>query len=79
MYGNQFGTYPFIAPQMGQSAPFIPQMPQPMQTTAQPVQNAPAFLQVGTAKEFDSVTIQPGRQALIMAQNDPYLAFKSAD
>ena len=77
MYGN-FG-YPFMGAPMGQNMPF---MPQGMQTNApaiQPPQSGPAFLQVGTAKEFDNVTIQPGRQALIMAQNDPYIAFKSAD
>lgn len=75
MFGN-YG-YPFMGNQMAPSASFIP----PMQTTPaiQPPQNGPAFLQVGTAKEFDSVTIQPGRQALIMAQNDPFIAFKSAD
>lgn len=79
MYGNMFGGYPFMGAQMGQQSPF---MPGAMSTPTQPVTppaSCPAFLQVGTAKEFDTVTIQPGRQALIMAQNDPYLAFKSAD
>lgn len=78
MYGNPYG-YPFMAPQMAQNTSFIPNS---MSTPAQPVtppSASPAFLQVGTAKEFDNVTIQPGRQALIMAQNDPYIAFKSAD
>lgn len=73
MYGNMFGFNPY---QMGQSMPFMGQSTTP---TIQPPQTGPAFLQVGTAKEFDSVTIQPGKQALIMAQNDPYIAFKSAD
>ena len=84
MYGNFYnGFNPYItAPmnaQMNAQAPFTPS---PMQSQPNPVSPpvaSPAFLQVGTAKEFDNVTIQPGRQALIMAQNDPYIAFKSAD
>lgn len=71
--------YPFMPSQMTQNTPF---MQGNMSTPTQPVtppSASPAFLQVGTAKEFDNVTIQPGRQALIMAQNDPYIAFKSAD
>ena len=82
MYGNFYG-YPYMNAtmnaQMNAQQPFNPN---PMQTQANPVpapSASPAFLQVGTAKEFDNVTIQPGRQALIMAQNDPYIAFKSAD
>lgn len=79
MYGMNYGQYPFIGAQNAPQAPF---MPSAMSTPVQPVtppSASPAFLQVGTAKEFDNVTIQPGRQALIMAQNDPYIAFKSAD
>lgn len=70
---------PYFQPAMAQSAPFMGQGMQTPTPAIQPPQSGPAFLQVGTAKEFDSVTIQPGRQALIMAQNDPYIAFKSAD
>lgn len=79
MYGMNYGQYPFIGAQNAPQAPF---MPSTMSTPVPPVTTtsaSPAFLQVGTAKEFDNVTIQPGRQALIMAQNDPYIAFKSAD
>lgn len=84
MYGNFYGGFnpymniPMNSP-MNAQAPFTPS---PMQSQTNPVSPpvaSPAFLQVGTAKEFDNVTIQPGRQALIMAQNDPYIAFKSAD
>lgn len=79
MYNNMFPQYPFISPQMGQNAIFpAGNMSTPVQPVTPP-SAYPAFLQVGTAKEFDNVTIQPGRQALIMAQNDPYIAFKSAD
>lgn len=79
MYGNPYANYPFLGSQMAPGAPFIGQGMQTPTSAMQTPQNVPAFLQVGTAKEFDSVTIQPGRQALIMAQNDPYIAFKSAD
>ena len=80
MYGNFYnGFNPYITAPMNAQAPFTPS---PMQSQPNPISppvSSPAFLQVGTAKEFDNVTIQPGRQALIMAQNDPYIAFKSAD
>ena len=79
MFGNPYSPYPFTGPQMGQNAPFVPTGMSTPQQPSTPPTSGPAFLQVATAKEFDSVTIQPGRQALIMAQNDPYLAFKSAD
>lgn len=82
MYGNFYG-YPYMnAPMNAQMNAQPPFNPNPMQAHANPVpapSASPTFLQVGTAKEFDNVTIQPGRQALIMAQNDPYIAFKSAD
>ena len=82
MYGNFYG-YPYMnAPMNAQMNAQQPFNPNPMQSQLNPVSPpvaSPAFLQVGTAKEFDNVTIQPGRQALIMAQNDPYIAFKSAD
>ena len=79
MYSNPFAAYPFI-PQQNAPQSIFPQgnMSIPQTQVTLPT-SAPAFLQVGTAKEFDNVTIQPGRQALIMAQNDPYIAFKSAD
>lgn len=64
--------------QMAQQGIFPTQtMQQPIQPAQQP--NSPVFLQVGSVKEFDTVTVQPGRQALILAQNEPYMAFKSAD
>lgn len=79
MFGNPYSPYHFTGPQMGQNAPFMPTCMSTPQQPLTPPTSGPAFLQVATAKEFDSVTIQPGRQALIMAQNDPYIAFKSAD
>lgn len=79
MFGNPYSAYPYMPSQMGQQAPFIPGgMSTPTAPVTPPIAG-PAFLQVASTKDFDSVTIQPGRQALIMAQNDPYIAFKSAD
>ena len=82
MYNNLYG-YPYMNAQLGAQmnaqAPFTPITMQPQPNQISPTVASPTFLQVGTAKEFDNVTIQPGRQALIMAQNDPYIAFKSAD
>ena len=72
MYGNVFGFNPY---QMGQSSPFLPQNTQP----SQPQNDGPVVLYAPTAKEFANVSVQPGRQALVISQNDPYIAFKSAD
>ena len=79
MFGNPYSPYPFTGPQMGQNAPFMPTGMSTPQQPLTPPTSGPAFIPVPSVKEFDSVTIQPGRQALIMAQNDPYIAFKSAD
>lgn len=75
MYGNNMFNYPFMAPQMAQNNPFITQPTQPMQTP----NDGPIVLYAPTAKEFANVSVQPGRQALVISQNDPYIAFKSAD
>lgn len=70
-----YGQYPFIGPQIGQSNPFLPQVSQP----AQPQNDGPVVMYAPSAKEFANVSVQPGRQALVISQNDPYIAFKSAD
>lgn len=49
------------------------------QSVSAPQINAPSVLYAPTHKDFDNVAVQPGRQAIIIAQNEPYLAFKSAD
>lgn len=69
--------------QMGVGAQYGQMGYNPMQQPTMQ-QNAPQsemtyVLPVASVKEFDTVTIQPGRRALLMAQNDPYIAFKSAD
>lgn len=72
---SPYGSYPYPYPQQNTYMPQPPSMQMPSQT--QPSETM--LLQVGSAKDFDSVTLQPGRKALIMAQNEPFLAFKSAD
>lgn len=37
------------------------------------------MLYVPSAKDFNNVSVQPGQQALVIAQNDPFIAFKNAD
>lgn len=55
-------------------------MPQTQQIQQNAPQNEMTYvLPVASVKEFDTVTIQPGRRALLMAQNEPYIAFKAAD
>ena len=54
--------------------------PQPAQMQQNSPQSEMTYvLPVASVKEFDTVTIQPGRRALLMAQNEPYIAFKAAD
>lgn len=79
MYGNPYGDYQYLNSRMPPNNPYLQNYMNPPMNPASPPTPGPAFLQVGTAKEFDNVTIQPGKQVLIMAQNDPYIAFKSAD
>lgn len=79
MFNPYFNGFAQNAPQspfgmQGMNVPYQPQTP------VQPAQNEATYvLPVASVKDFDSVTIQPGRRALIMAQNEPYIAFKSAD
>lgn len=73
-----------IPPQMASNPQFNQMGYNFMPQTQQMQQNAPQsdatyVLPVASVKDFDSVTIQPGRRALIMAQNEPYIAFKAAD
>lgn len=73
-----------IPPQMPSNPQFNQMGYNFMPQTQQIQQNAPQnemtyVLPVASVKDFDSVTIQPGRRALIMAQNEPYIAFKAAD
>lgn len=73
-----------MAPQMASNPQFsqIGYNYQPQTTQMQqgaPQNDMTYVLPVASVKEFDTVTIQPGRRALLMAQNEPYIAFKMAD
>lgn len=66
------------SPQFNQMGYNYPTQPQQMQQGT-PQNEMTYVLPVASVKDFDSVTIQPGRRALLMAQNEPYIAFKTAD
>lgn len=72
---SPYGSYPCPYPQQNT---YMPQ-PASMQMPSQTQSSETMLLQVGSAKDFNSVTLQPGRKALIMAQNEPFISFKSAD
>lgn len=77
-----FNPYSPYVPQIPQQAQYQPSQPFFPAGVPQPVQSqnkAPAVLYAPTAKDFGSVSLQPGTQALIIAQNEPFMAFKAAD
>lgn len=76
---NPYMANPQMMPQNAYSAFQTEISQQPINYTTQPQNNAPAVLYVPTAKDFASVSLQPGKQALIIAQNEPFMAFKNAD
>jgi hypothetical protein len=59
---SPYGSYPYPYPQQNTYMPQPPSMQMPSQT--QPSETM--LLQVGSAKDFDSATLQPGRKALIL-------------
>lgn len=73
-YMNQFQTpYQFQQMQLPLPSPVPPSI-QPTQQQATPV-----VMYSASAKDFSNISLQPGKQALIIAQNEPYMAFKVAD
>lgn len=76
-YSNFYNPYsqPFQAAQ-GQFNQFP--MSQPTQQL-QAQQSGPAVLSVATIKQVEQVPVQPGRQVLVMVQNDPVIAMRTAD
>lgn len=76
-YNNFYSPYsqPFQAAQ-GQFNQFP--MSQPTQQL-QAQQSGPSVLSVATIKQVEQVPVQPGRQVLVMVQNDPVIAMRTAD
>ena len=76
-YNNFYNPYsqPFQAAQ-AQFNQFP--MSQPTQQF-QAQQSGPAVLSVATIKQVEQVPVQPGRQVLVMVQNDPVIAMRTAD
>lgn len=81
MYNPYINANPYMSAfQPGQA--YMPSQPSYSSMMSQPVQTqrkATAVLYTPLAKDFGSFSLQPGDQALIIAQNEPYMAFKSAD
>ena len=45
----------------------------------QPMDQMTIVAYAPTAKDFPGVSVQPGSKVLVIAQNEPYMAFKNAD
>ena len=45
----------------------------------QPMDQMTIVAYAPTAKDFSGVSVQPGSKVLVIAQNEPYMAFKNAD
>lgn len=86
MYGMGMGQpVPYIDPQTGQWV--IPpmqsmQMPGMTQNGSQPPQNAPHGMEVipvQTIQQVEQVQVQPGQRKMVLVQNEPVIAARSAD
>lgn len=73
---NQFQN-PYQFQQMQMQLPLPSPVPPSIQPTQQ--QATPVVMYSASAKDFSNISLQPGKQALIIAQNEPYMAFKVAD
>ena len=70
MYGMNYTIPNMYQNQMREIPNSLPQQPTEQMTM---VAYAP------TAKDFSGVSVQPGGKVLVIAQNEPYMAFKNAD
>lgn len=70
MYGMNYMMPNMYQNQMREIPNSLPQQPTEQMTM---VAYAP------TAKDFSGVSVQPGGKVLVIAQNEPYMAFKNAD
>lgn len=84
-YNNPYGMYG-IGANYGSQQRFPNQMmnqPPMMQNVSQQAQNTPQsnvdWIRVNTMDDIANITVQPGKQAWIMLQNEPIFAVKTAD
>lgn len=70
IYGMNYPIPNMYQNQMREIPNSLPQQPMDQMTM---VAYAP------TAKDFSGVSVQPGGKVLVIAQNEPYMAFKNAD
>lgn len=79
MYGYPYS--PYFSPQTGQiMAPG--QVPGIMQNAPQGPQNAPQGMEVipvQTIQQVEQVQVQPGQRKMVLVQNEPVIAARSAD
>lgn len=79
---DMYGFNPYMVgvnPQM-QQMQYMQQQQMQQQRPQQMPQAMPSVMYTPTAKDFANVTLQPPtRQAIIIAQNEPYMCFKNAD
>lgn len=81
---NPYNPYAYLYPNQGMTQYAPNGMPtmfsnNAMQQPSQTQNRGPTVLYVPSAKDFNNVSVQPGQQALVIAQNDPFIAFKNAD
>lgn len=76
-YGN-FNPYAMQQNPYGMNTNMYQQYGQSQRTQTQQ-QNTPIVKYVSSVNDFNSVTLQPNMQAILIAQNEPYMCFKTAD
>lgn len=84
MYGMGIGQpTPYIDPMTGQW--IMPQMQGMQQTTGmmqnnvQPQQNTMEVIPVQTIQQVEQVQVQPGQRKMVLVQNEPVIANRTAD
>lgn len=83
MYGFGMGQpSPYMDPMTGQWV--MPQMqgmqsPGMMQNNAQPQQNTMEVIPVQTIQQVEQVQVQPGQRKMVLVQNEPIIANRTAD
>lgn len=83
MYGFGMGhPSPYMDPMTGQWV--MPQMqgmqsPGMMQNTAQHQQNTMEVIPVQTIQQVEQVQVQPGQRKMVLVQNEPIIANRTAD